>query len=432
MKLTLIQREDILRAADELDQSGETPWAEYWLTIPEKRKDYPFKYLVRKAYEHASGIVIGSDFFQSSDGYRHYISKTFAYPITFKIRDNISFFTEADIDYFLQYAGTTYRKDDTASTAAADQLKRTIFAKTNTWARDLNLDGFDIKLDNHWQRRSRFARWSWARIFRKGDTDKKVFFTVGVDSDAQALIYKLHCYYKSENPENALTEDQQKIFDRIVGHTKARWQEIPASDLAGYDWETLIAQTRNFIEHYIPLYDEVIQAIWNPQTPGMPPADSLRQTSPPKGIGTAPARKKAKFSGNTDYDQENKQRKETGNAGEDLVIRHEQALLTRYNRPYLAAKVVKVLDCNGYDILSYYPDGQPKFVEVKTTVGSIDRPFFWTDNEYQTMLDNPNSYCIYRLFNYDADSHSADFYTLEGDLSEKVILQPIQYKVFIK
>jgi hypothetical protein len=432
MKLAPIKREDMLHAADELDRSGETPWTEYWLTIPERDKDYPFKFLVRKAYEYATGTAIGPDYFQSNDGYRHYISEKFDYPIAYRVRDNIPFFTEADIEYFGRHAGVPYRKNNAAAVKIGDHLKKTIFSKTNTWARALNLEGFEVKMDNSWQRSGNFASWTWARIYRKTDSNKKVFFTVGVDAEEEALVYKLHCYYKSRNPDNALTDDQQKIFDRIVNNTDAKWKEIPATELAEYNWESLTTLTRNFIEHYLPLYDEVIRAIWSPQTADAPLLDGLRQTPPPKGIGTAPDRKKVEFSDNADYDQENAYRKEIGDKGEDLVLCYEQSLLNAENRPDLAAKVVKALDWNGYDILSYYPDERPKLVEVKTTVGPKDRSFFWTANEHDTMLENPDNYCLYRLFNYDADSHSADFYILEGDLSEKVLLRPTQYNVFVK
>jgi hypothetical protein len=432
MKLSPITRADLLLAADEFDHSGEQPWTEYWLYITEKDKEYPFKPLVRRAYELSTGKEVDSDFFQSNDGYRSYITEKFSYPIIFRVRENIPFFTEADLEFFAAHAGQPYRKDDAENKKVGEIIKKTIISKTNTWARALNIGDFEVKLDNTWQRSGYFAGWSWARIYRSRDRDMKVFFTVGVDAEEQALIYKLHCYFRSRNPENALTDQQQRIFDRIVNSTGAGWQQIGADELADYDWQSLIELTREFIERYIPLYDEVISAVWSRSAIATDEQNILVERPVPPGIGQAPARKQVIFSANADYDEENKHRKRIGDKGENLVILWEQAYLRRQGRADLAGGVGRVLDSQGFDIHSYHPDGRSKFIEVKTTVGPHERPFYWTWNERETMLKNPGSYCLYRLYNYDEKLNSAEFYRLEGDISDKIILEPEHYRVFIK
>jgi len=433
MKLAPLKRENILQAAEEMDRSGETPWTEYWMYVAEKQKEYPFKPIVRRAYEIATGTVIDPHFFQSNVGYRHYVAEKFSYSILFRVRDNIPFFTSEDIMYFAAQAGKPYRKDDRESQATGDKIKKTIFAKTNTWARALNLDGFEVKMDNNWLRTGYFAGYSWARIYRASDRNKKIFFTVGVDAEEEALIYKLHCYYSSYNPDNALSADQLKIFDRIVKTTDAKWQQIPAEELEEMSWEELIGITREFIEHYTPLYDEVIRAVWGEAAVFDDIRDLLIEKPVPTGIGiNTPSKKPLAYASNADYDQENKRKKEIGDQGEKLVIRLERQYLQNLGKYDLAAAVGKVLDWEGFDIQSYYADGRPKKIEVKTTVGTKERPFFWTQNEYRTMLENVESYCLYRLYNYDAQNNAAEYYKLEGDISNQVEMAPVQYSVLPK
>lgn len=132
-------------------------------------------------------------------------------------------------------------------------------------------------MDNNWQARGYFARYSWARIFKTGDRNKKIFFTVGVGAEDEALTYKLDCHYRSHKPENALTPEEVHIFNRIVKPADAHWKEISADELAEYSWESLIEETRDFIHHYTSLYDEVIDAEWNKPIPPIFIGQGLRE-----------------------------------------------------------------------------------------------------------------------------------------------------------
>src|SRR5690606_29002270 len=222
-------------------------------------------------------------------------------------------------------------------------------------------------------------------IFRRGDQDKKIFFTVGIDGKGEVLVYKLDCKYKGYDPKTVLEQHQIDAFYRIVKPTGAHWNEIQPEELAGISWEYLIQTTRDFILHYTDLYDEVIKAIWNlPATPTV--SGNLREQPVPKGKGQLPDRGRATGGNETpDYDAENRTRKELGDRGEALVIAYEKDCLANANRPDLADAICKVPDFEGYDILSFNPDGSKKYIEVKTTSGTYQRPFFWSWNEKATM-----------------------------------------------
>ena len=119
-----------------------------------------------------------------------------------------------------------------------------------------------------------------------------------------------------------------------------------------------------------------------------------------------------------------------GTVGEELVIKYEKKLLEAY--PDLAAKVRKVEDGNGYDILSFHPNEKEKYIEVKTTKGGESTPFDLSINELLFMRLNLNTYFIYRLYNLNEEKRTALFYILDGEVESKILTQPTQFRVFKK
>lgn len=429
--LQLIERDHLLAAAAEMDKTGGGPWSEYWIRVGEK--EYHFKYLIRLAYQKATGIAIGTEAFPSNTAIRTFFADKFGYNVYFRIPDFIPFFNKEDFEFFRQYGGKPYRKDNPVHIDAGEKIKSTIFKKTNAWVRALNITGFDVKLDNKWQISGTFKPYSWARIFRTGDRSKQVFFTVGADSRG-CIIYKLDCQRTNYGTNIALAPEQVAVFDRIVQPTGAHWKEIGMQNLAdGYDWERLIETTRNFITHYMPLYDEVINAIFsNPPAPA-PIVNQLVIVEVPAGLYTSiPEKRKRQAGDNPDYDAENQNKKKLGDAGEQLVLQWEKESLEQQGCGHLAQKVIKVLDWEGYDILSYHPDGTEKYIEVKTTTGSANRPFVLTVNEKRTMLEKSDNYYLYRLYDYDAGMNSALCFVLPGDFSDMVLEEPTQFNIYLK
>lgn len=440
MKLAPIQKANLLAAADEINQTDKEFWSDYFVIIPEKKREYPFKELVRRALTHATGQVYEKNYFKSNEIYRSYISKNFGFPVMFKVRDNIPFFSAEDLEYFASFAESRYDSKNPEHQARGEWMKRTMIAKTETWARALNLAGFEVEPDRNWQRYQKMIAYTWAKIYRKGDKGKKLFFTVGVDANETALVYKLHGYFESQNPANAFTEHEKAVYERIVANTPARWVQIDADQLEKYTWEILISETTRFIEKYSYLYDDVLYAFkqvrrygpTNTQQSEAPPLGTLTEKPIPHGIKTLPRWKKIVKGGELDYEMDHNNKKTTGDAGECLVIAQEQAKLEQNGLLDLAKKVRKAKDWEGFDIQSYYLDGRDKFIEVKTTEGPETRPFYWTKNEKYTMINSSNNYCLYRLYNYDHQTNTADYFVLEGNILDKVLLSEETYKVYIK
>jgi len=422
MKLDPIERKYVLEASDALDKEGYKDNFDYVMYVAEKMKNYPFKALMIKAFYLATGEKIDGRYFHSGNGTRQRMVEKLGYPISFRMDKEVPFFTWGDLDVFSRVAGKEYRSNMSEGKAIGTTLRNTVILKTATWANAIQMSGFSVELDNSWQSRGVYATYTWARIYKTQDAGKKVFFTVGVDPGEQALIYKLDCQHSASNAEHALSAAQTAIFDRMVDPPRSLWQLVIADKLKDYDWGKLVGETRAYIEHYLPLYDEIIRAIWESPAPRSG-KDALFEQAAPVG-GQFPSKRGGKVTTlEVDYESQYKRKKEVGDAGEALVIQREVHLLQEAGLSDLAEKVEKVPDWSGFDIQSYYPDGKDKLIEVKTTVGTIDRPFYLTANEVAIMQENPESYCLYRLYNYDRHQNTAEYFLLYGDVYSQLTIE---------
>jgi hypothetical protein len=90
-----------------------------------------------------------------------------------------------------------------------------------------------------------------------------------------------------------------------------------------------------------------------------------------------------------------------GKAGEGFVVDLERRRLAGADRSDLARKVRWVAaedgDGAGYDVLSFDPTGRERLLEVKTTNGSAQTPFFLTRNECALATERPSNWYIYRV-----------------------------------
>lgn len=88
----------------------------------------------------------------------------------------------------------------------------------------------------------------------------------------------------------------------------------------------------------------------------------------------------------------------------------------------------------GYDIKSVYFDEEskevkPLHIEVKSTIGRINTPFYLSANEKRVAKEKGKDYDIYRLFRN--DNGEWDYYIIT-DPHKNLDYEPIQYKVIPK
>ena len=99
-----------------------------------------------------------------------------------------------------------------------------------------------------------------------------------------------------------------------------------------------------------------------------------------------------------------KYRKLLGDLGENLVLEYERKRLHDVGLIDLANKVKHVSaeegDGAGYDILSFEENGEKKFIEVKTTRGSVRSDFYISANEVEFSKNHADNFYLYHCRSY--------------------------------
>ncbi len=117
-----------------------------------------------------------------------------------------------------------------------------------------------------------------------------------------------------------------------------------------------------------------------------------------------------------------------GQAGEMRVVEHERAALRSVGNSDLADKVRWISredgDGAGYDILSFEPDGKPRWIEVKTTNGWERTPFHLTRNEIAVANENRDIWHLVRLWNFARDPKA---FSIRPPLETHVELTPTSF-----
>jgi hypothetical protein len=135
----------------------------------------------------------------------------------------------------------------------------------------------------------------------------------------------------------------------------------------------------------------------------------------------------------TDYLKVNAERMRVGYVGELLVLKHEKEELTKKGLKKLASQVehtsIERGDGLGYDIFSFTEKGEEKFIEVKTTRGGADTPFYMSANEMEFAKQNYGQYFLYRVFELNKTKNQGKFYVIQGEISDELKFTPIVFQV---
>jgi hypothetical protein len=134
----------------------------------------------------------------------------------------------------------------------------------------------------------------------------------------------------------------------------------------------------------------------------------------------------------TDHAAMDAKNRTLGEAGESFVVDLERARLNAAGRSDLADRVAwtakDVGDGMGYDVGSFDLDEKQIYIEVKTTCGAIDTPFFVTKAEVDASAEFGGAYRLYRVFDFAGEKH---VYQLRGSLKTcvpRLNLLPISYR----
>ena len=181
----------------------------------------------------------------------------------------ISFFDQTEIDLLVNYADVVYNKHDESHKQVKNQLMSGVWEKTRYWAVETvkKLPEFDMSMKKIWSRKgwddkkhvSKFKTYTWARIFKKGDAKKDIYFTVGIDSMLKSPLFKLDFQWKGKT---TLSLDKKEILHSLIHNSEAHNYTFQPSLSKVSDWDTLVEETVEFISYFEDLYDEAIATAW--------------------------------------------------------------------------------------------------------------------------------------------------------------------------
>ena len=122
-----------------------------------------------------------------------------------------------------------------------------------------------------------------------------------------------------------------------------------------------------------------------------------------------------------------------GLAGEMFVLEEEKKKLRKAKRTDLVKKVMYVGNTNAhYDILSFTTDGEPMYIEVKTTRSHRDSRFYVTRKERDLAKLKGSSYFLYRVHSFD-DKERRGIDVVGGEeLEDRLDFEPVTYEVRYK
>ena len=119
-------------------------------------------------------------------------------------------------------------------------------------------------------------------------------------------------------------------------------------------------------------------------------------------------------------------------AGERFVLAFERARLRESGRKDLIEKMEwtsqnRGIDV-GYAIRSFDEQGKERYIAVKTTNFGPRFPFALSAEEIDFSRANPDSFAMYRVFNF---SRGAKLFMLEGNVEDTCRLEPITYRAVL-
>ena len=128
---------------------------------------------------------------------------------------------------------------------------------------------------------------------------------------------------------------------------------------------------------------------------------------------------------NINFEGEIKKNSELGKKGEDIVVEYEKLNLIAEGRRDLAAKVFATRKIAGnaerFDVISYDKYGNEKYIEVKTTKGGLNNIFHISENEVQFSEKYQDKYYLYRVYNFDVKTMSADLVIVKGKVNRDML-----------
>ena len=262
-----------------------------------------------------------------------------------------------------------------------------------------------------------------------------------ITSDYFAMLTKELAGEKFSKTEHRNT--LQNVVSRSNGSIERKHQNISAVlHRLGIEWITGYKPLGNYQDALV----DVIEAQLDQRAEGLEfgsPSSATPTTAidpkhifvdpPSKLARTEVERSIARVIRKFDPAQRDAANRQLGEEGERFVLHLERSRLVAAGQAELAEKVAwvskEIGDGLGYDIESYEEGGRQIYIEVKTTKGPIDTPFFLTENERRVAAEKAEAYRLYRLFNFVSETRA---FVVSGPLDENLSLTPVSYRARFK
>lgn len=223
----------------------------------------------------------------------------------------------------------------------------------------------------------------------------------------------------------------QSVIKRSEGSIEFKYQNISAVlDQLGSPWVFGYKPARNFQNALIEAVDRYLskssRVLYGPEEEQPKPnssPDVFVNPPTPKAGGIALPERLRDLVRKFDPVERDQRNRSLGKAGEQFVFELEKHRLHQASRADLANDVCWTAqdfgDGAGYDISSFYPNGQRRVIEVKTTNGSAETPFFLSANEAAKAEELSDEWCLYRVHLF---SQGPRIFTLTPPLSDSLHL----------
>lgn len=219
----------------------------------------------------------------------------------------------------------------------------------------------------------------------------------------------------------------------IIGYKpRSNYQSLLAKVVS--DWLSAHPQLLQKVEAdvdgpaLVPTIDDILSTLVDPPVRGRSRRVANRRVAERVLIPYAPP----PASGQVNYLEREGRNRDLGRAGEEYVVRFEQARLVTAGCEKLASQIQHVSrsgdDSAGFDVLSYEVTGQERLIEVKTTKYGKETPFFVSRNELDVSKRHADAYYLYRAFSFRQQPH---LFTLPGALSHSCTLDPSTYRASV-
>ncbi|MCR1917175.1 DUF3883 domain-containing protein [Lactobacillus taiwanensis] len=208
--------------------------------------------------------------------------------------------------------------------------------------------------------------------------------------------------------------------------------------------ETLIKQRiGNIVSHQnsdVKIYENSYQidktkqpAVWTSLT-GLRSNDTLRALNT-REINEKKNLRSRFIPEKVDWNNLNERKSELGLLGEEFVMRYETNQVVQFGMrdDYRVIHLSEEQgDGAGFDILSVDENGRDKYIEVKTTTGNLDLPFYMSKNEkkFFELHRNENDVYLYRVYNFDIKTKKGNIKIITcRDILDNYRFDPVTYKV---